>query len=387
MIYMDNNATTRVHDDVISYMIPFMNQIYGNCSSSHGFGKICKKYLECARKQIANAIHVTPSEIVFCSGATEANNNCLRGIFAINKKRGRHILVSSIEHASILKTCEDLKKRYKAKITYIPVDSQGFVDYATVRKLIQPDTIMCIIMSENNEIGIKQKDTTLKKIGKLCLKKNIHFHCDATQTIGHRLFYPKNFNIGTMSFSSHKFHGPRGMGCMFIDSHTSLIPCCSTGGLQEFGRRAGTENLAAIMGMMYALKLNLKPNRLKYVQKRVQNMRDYMRLYLTEQIPGLLINGPKDSRLCKYNTLSICLPEINSRKLLPYLDKYKICMNIGSACSQGKRSHVLKACGIPEECEIGLLRISLSEYNTMKECKYVCKILCKLHAKYKGKLL
>ena len=387
IIYMDNNATTRVHNSVIRYMIPFMNEIYGNCSSSHGFGKRCKRYLEHARKKIAKSLKVMPQEIIFCSGATEANNNCLRGVFAANKHRGKHIIVTGIEHASILKTCEDLKKRHRAKITYIPVDKHGFVTYKSVIKCVKPDTIMCIIMSENNEIGTRQKPSILKKIGNYCQQNNIHFHCDATQTIGHRLFYPKKLNIGSLVFSSHKFHGPRGIGCLFIDSKSSIIPCCSTGGMQEWGKRAGTENLAAIMGMMYALNMNLEKNRLQHTQIKILRMRKFMKEYLCDHIDNIIINGPTNQKLCKFNTLSICLPNINSRKLLPYLDKFNIYVNIGSACSRGKRSHVLKACGILEEYERGLLRISLSEYNTMKECKFVCKILCKLYSKYRGKIL
>lgn len=387
VIYMDNNATTKVHKKVIKFMIPFMNQYYANPSSSHGFGKSCKYALEYARNGVANFIHVDSHEIVFCSGATEGNNNIIRGVFAANKHKGKHILVSKIEHASILKTCEDLKNREEAIITDIPVDKNGFVDYDVVKNLVRNDTILCIIMSENNEIGTFQKENTLKNIGKLCKENKIHFHCDATQTIGHRYFYPKDYSISSMTFSSHKFHGPKGIGCIFIDNHSNIISCCSTGGSQEWGKRAGTHNLPAIMGMYYALKMNLEKDRLLKTQNKLIMMRTFIIKTLKNHIKYIIINGPKDQQFCKFNTVSICLPNINSRKILPELDKFGIYVNIGSACSLGKRSLVLKACGIPEEQELGLLRISLSEYNNMEECEYLVKTLIYLYNKFKGKLL
>jgi cysteine desulfurase len=307
--------------------------------------------------------------------------------FSKLKHNGRHILVTGIEHASILRTCEHLKQNCGAKITYIPVYNDGIINYNKLIKLIRPDTIMCIVMSENNEIGTRQPPLLLKKIGLLCKKHNIHFHCDATQTIGHRKFYPKKYYINSMTCSAHKFHGPRGIGCMFIDKNTSYDACCFTGGQQELGKRAGTENLAGIIGMVSALKYNLSNTKLKKTQQYIKKLRIYMKNELIKNIPNIIINGPKSQKYCKFNTLSICLPNINSRKLLPYLDKYHICINIGSACSQGKRSHVLKACGIPEELELGLLRISLSEYNTLKEIKYVINILTKLYYKYNGILI
>jgi len=384
-IYMDNNATTRVHNIVIKNMIPYMNKYYGNCSSSHAFGKECHKHLDKARNKMAKLLHVKPCELIFCSGATEANNACLRGIFNKRKHKGRHILCTSIEHASILQTCEHLKKNCRAKITYIPVNKYGIVDYSSLKRLIRPTTIMCIVMSENNEIGTRQPPKLMRKIGELCKRKKIHFHCDATQTIGHRCFNPKNYLINSMTCSAHKFHGPRGIGCMFIDSSSDYDACCSTGGKQEGGKRAGTENLAGIIGMVSALSYNM--SRLDKTQKHVKKMREFMKKELEFLIPEIVINGPKNPRHCKFNTLSICLPDINSRKLLSYLDKYRICINIGSACSLGKRSKVLQACKVPEELERGLLRISLSEYNSLKEVKYVAKILAKLYYKYQGILI
>lgn len=388
LIYLDNNATTKVHPEAIKYMIPFMNKWYGNCSSSHGFGRRCKNYLNYARKTIANLLGVRPCELIFCSGATEANNNCIRGVYAYivsSKKLGHkrpHMLISPIEHASILKTVEDLKRRHNICIEYLKVDNEGFIDFNHLKRKIRPTTILITVMSDNNEIGTSQKPSVLKSIGLLCRKKGIHFHCDATQTIGHRPFYPKKYLIDSMSFSSHKFHGPRGIGVAFInqDSH-NIIPCCSTGGSQEWGMRGGTENLAGIMGMTKALQISLTDIERK--RRKIRHMREYLKDQLIDLIPGIIINGPQNIMYVKDNTLSICLPDINSRKLLPKLDNYGICMNIGSACSLGKRSHVLMACGLPVELEEGLLRISLSEYTTLKDCRYVSRVLSRLYNKYK----
>lgn len=385
LIYLDNNATTIVHPEAIKCMIPYMNKWYGNCSSSHGFGKKCKKKLEEARKIIAKLLYVNPYELIFCSGATEANNNCLRGVYAYiktNKILGNkrpHMLISPIEHASILKTAEDLK-RYGVCIEYLKVDNEGFINFDDLKNKIKPTTVLIAVMSDNNEIGTIQKPNILYAIGKLCKKNNIHFHCDATQTIGHRLFYPKKYFIDSMSFSSHKFHGPRGIGVAYINKNNhNIIPCCSTGGSQEWGMRGGTENLAGIMGMTKALQISL--TNLDQKRKKIKKMREYLKLKLINNIPGIIINGPKNHLYVKDNTLSICLPYIDSRKLLPMFDKYKICMNIGSACSLGKRSHVLMACGLPIELEKGLLRISLSEYTTFKDCQYVIHVLTKLYKK------
>lgn len=386
LIYLDNNATTRVHPEAIKCMIPYMEKWYGNCSSSHGFGKKCKEYLNNSRYRLAKLLHVKPSELIFCSGATEANNNCLRGVYAYvkaNKLLGQkkpHILISPIEHASIIKTAEDLHKRHGVCLEYLKVNSEGFIDLNDLFNKIRPTTILIAVMSENNEIGTRQKTKVLKKIGKLCKRKGIHFHCDATQTIGHRWFFPKDYNINSMSFSSHKFHGPRGIGVAFINSH-NLLPCCSTGGSQEWGMRGGTENLAGIIGMTKALEISLTD--LNKKRKKIRKMREYLRIELEKLIPGIIVNGPKNVIYVKDNTLSICLPGINSRKLLPMLDKYRICINIGSACSLGKRSHVLMACGLPIELEKGLLRISLSEYTTLKDCYYVAHILHKLYKQEK----
>lgn len=381
IIYLDNNATTKVHNEAIKYMIPYMNSLYANCSSSHGFGKKCKKSLDNARHRIAQLLKVQDNEIIFCSGATEANNNCIRGVHAYIKtkkilgNKKPHMLISPIEHASILKTAEDLKKRHGVCIEYLKVNNEGFIDLQDLQNKIRPTTVLITIMSDNNEIGTSQKH--LKKIGLLCKKNNIHFHCDATQTIGHRLFYPKQYYINSMSFSSHKFHGPRGIGVIFINKQkNNIIPCCSTGGSQEWGMRAGTENLAGIMGMTKALEISLQ--NIEQKRNKIRKMKEYLKIQLIKNIPNIIINGPKNPLYAKDNTLSICLPNINSRQLLPKLDKYGICINIGSACSLGKRSHVLMACGLPIEYEKGLLRISLSEYNTFKECKYVVYVLTKL---------
>ena len=276
-----------------------------------------------------------------------------------------------------MKTAEDLRKRHGVCVEYLNVDSEGFIDLKYLQSRVKPTTVLIAVMSDNNEIGTTQKSSVLRAIGRLCRKQGIHFHCDATQTIGHRWFFPKDYYIDSMSFSSHKFHGPRGIGVAFIDHNShDLLPCCSTGGSQEWGMRGGTENLAGIVGMTKALQISLTDLDLK--RQKIRRMREYLKSELMRLIPGLVVNGPRNVKYVKDNTLSICLPGVNSRKLLPKLDRYRICMNIGSACSLGKRSHVLMACGLPVELEEGLLRISLSEYTTLKDCRYVARVLSSL---------
>ena len=368
---MDNNATTQVHPCVIKYMTRILRDIYANPSSSHQLGRIGKKYIQNARKTIAKLIQVPSKSIIFTSSATESNNLALRGYFMNNRKRGKHIIISPIEHASVLKTCEDLVRKFGAKLSFIPVDEYGIVDTNALKKLIRKDTIICSVMACNNEIGTIQP---IAKIGEICHKKGIFFHCDATQYIGHYRIHPQKYHIDAMSFSAHKMHGPRGIGVLYIKNKSMICPC-TTGGGHEMGMRAGTEATYLMCSQAYCLKFNLK--RLENTKKKVKKMKNGMCKKLKKLIPNIIFNGhPIKS---KYNTISICLPNIDSRKLLPALDKRGICINVGSACSMGKRSKVLEAIGLPEELEKGAFRISLSEYNTPAECNRVCQVLAKLY--------
>jgi cysteine desulfurase len=377
-IYMDNNATTAVHPIVISAMNQIMKKYYANPSSSHILGIQARKSIENSRLIIANIFGVKPGEIIFTSSATESNNLLLRGFFLSNLNKGKRILLSPIEHASVLQTCGDLEKRYGAILEYLKVDKYGILDLEDLEKKLKmyKDIIICTVMGANNEIGTIEP---VKQIGYLCKKYHVHFHCDATQYVGHYIIEPKKMGICSMTFAGHKMHGPRGIGGLYLKGCSGICSCI-TGGKHEHGLRAGTESPYLAGGLAIALKYNI--SRREAIENKVLKMRNYMRDMLIDKIPNIIING--HPTLHKFNTLSVCLQDINSRDFVKNLSLFGICMNVGSACSLGNRSKVLEAIGLPIEVENGAFRISLSEYNTMKECLYVVKVINILYNKLKN---
>lgn len=374
IIYMDNNSTTKPHPIVFKKLNS--DFLYGNPSSSHKLGKIARKALEKSRKEIAKHLKVKPKEIYFNSGASEGNNmiinGCLKGPKCNNKS---HIITSSIEHASILKSCNNVSKKYGCVITFIPVDEHGFFIYDEIIGAITKNTVLVSLMLANNVIGTIQKDI-ISKVGEY-LKDfpDIHFHCDATQMLGKYHINCKKLKVDSLTGSGHKFHALKGCGILYLKENSGIEPCI-TGGMQEFNMRAGTENVMSALSMSIAMNYNLNPKRYRVVHKKIKKMRDFIENELKKNILGIIVNGHPSKRLV--NTLSICIPNYNSRKLVKTLSKYGICVNIGSACSLGKRDHVLTAIGVPMDLERGTLRISLSEYNTLKECELFVKTLLKL---------
>lgn len=371
-IYMDNNATTQVDPWVAERSLRYLTEVYANPSSSHRSGREAHHALDCARKLLSKYLNVQPNEIYFTSGATESNNIALRGCYFANKKKGNHIITTSIEHASIRNVCETLRKHQKCRITYLPVDRYGRIRIRDLLSAITPKTILISIMGANNEIGTI---LPLKTIGKIAKRHKILYHIDATQIAGKYPFDVQDIGADLVSLSAHKFHGPKGVG-LLIKRNNCALEACSQGGGHERYLRPGTENVAFIWAMAHALQRNVD----WYIQhggySKMKKMRNYMERNLKKCIPNLIVNGHPEFRMV--NTLSICIPGIDSRKLIRKLDKFGLCVNTGSACSQGKRSRVLEAIGVSEKDELGALRISLSRFNTMQEAKKAVKIICKV---------
>ncbi len=364
MIYADNAATTKLSEKALNSMLPLLNEIYGNPSSLHSVGQTAKEYLENSRQEIANIIGALPREIYFTSGGSEADNQAIRTAAYLGAKKGkRHIVSSKFEHHAVLHTLNALKEE-GFKITLVDVNSNGIIKPDDIANAIDEETCLVTIMTANNEIGTIQP---ISKIGKICRDRGVLFHTDAVQAVGHIPVNVNDMNVDMLSVSAHKFHGPKGIGFLYVKSG---IPVKSLieGGAQERGKRAGTENLPAIVGMAAALKdavENLEKN-----TKKVTAMRNR----LVDGLKGIersRINGDMDNHLP--GTLNMCFEGIEGESLLLLLDMKGICASSGSACTSGSLdpSHVLLAIGVPVEIAHGSLRLSISEYNTMEEMDYI----------------
>lgn len=357
LIYLDNNGTTRIFDESLKLMEHIYKQYYGNASGLYKFGAKSKKLLEASRTKIAKMLNCELCEVFFTSGATESNNIAIRGVFTKHRDRGKHIITSSIEHPSVWETIRSLPG---VEITFLPVDKYGKVDMLEVANSIRRDTILVSVIMGNNEIGVIQD---IKGIAKICREKGVHFHCDMTQIIGRYIVDITALGVDSATASSHKFHGPKAAGILYLKKGTYFDSCMS-GGHQEKNIRAGTENVPGIVAMCYSLHLcyeHLKRGK----QQEIQEMRDWIRKEIQSKIPEAIVNGhPTDNM---YNTLSLCLPS-DSRKLVMMLDKKNICVNVGSACSKGKTSTVLDAIGLSPETQQGSLRISLGFLSSWEDC-------------------
>lgn len=364
MIYADNAATTKLSEKALDSMLPLLNEIYGNPSSLHSVGQTAKEYLENARQEIANIIGALPREIYFTSGGSEADNQAIRTAAYLGAKKGkRHIISSKFEHHAVLHTLNALKEE-GFKITLVDVNSNGVIKIDDIANAIDEETCLVTIMTANNEIGTIQPIT---EIGKICRDRGVLFHTDAVQAVGHIPVNVKDMNVDMLSVSAHKFHGPKGIGFLYVKSG---IPVKSLieGGAQERGKRAGTENLPAIVGMAAALKDAV--DNLEQSTNKVTAMRNRLVDGLKD-IERSRINGDRDNHLP--GTLNMCFEGIEGESLLLLLDMKGICASSGSACTSGSLdpSHVLLAIGVPVEIAHGSLRLSISEYNTMDEMDYI----------------
>ncbi len=366
-IYVDNAATTKVSETAITAMLPYFNQVYGNPSSLHSAGQLAAESLLIARETVANILGCSPKEIIFTSGGSEANNQALLSAAEIGKKKNKkHIISSTIEHHSILHTLEKLKKQ-GFEITLLNAHKNGIIHPDELIASIRPDTIFVTIMYANNEIGSIQP---IAELGKICQEHGILFHTDAVQAAGHIKIHVKKENIDMLSLSAHKFHGPKGIGILYA-KHGIPLTNLIEGGAQERGKRAGTENLPAIIGMAAALQEAAE--HMDKTTAKLIPLRDRLIEGLTE-IPHTVLNGDPMQRLP--NNIHVCFEGIEGESLLLLLNNKGIYASSGSACTSGSLdpSHVLLAIGRPHEIAHGSLRLSLSEENTIEEVESIIKI-------------
>lgn len=363
-VYADNAATTQMSENVLKAMMPLLTDIYGNPSSLHSIGQVAKEYLENARETVADCIGADPKEIYFTSGGSEADNQAIRSAAYIGARKGKkHIISSKFEHHAVLHTLDALKKE-GFTVTLLDVYSNGVVKPEDVENAITDETCLVTIMTANNEIGTIQP---IAEIGKICKEKGVLFHTDAVQAVGHIPVNVKDMNVDMLSVSAHKFHGPKGVGFLYARKGI-LLTNIIYGGAQERSKRAGTENMASIVGMATAIKEatdHLEENSAKVTA---------MRNRLIDGLKGIersRINGDLEHHLP--GTLNMCFEGIEGESLLLLLDAKGICASSGSACTSGSLdpSHVLLSIGVPVEIAHGSLRLSISEYNTMEQMDHI----------------
>lgn len=371
MIYLDNAGTTQLSDEAFQSMLPALTTEYGNPSSLHILGQKAKELLEEARIKVAKCINAQPEEIYFTSGGSESDNwaimNCAN-LGAIKNKK--HIISSQIEHHAILHTLKQLEKK-GFEVTYLPVYENGIVNIEDLKNAIKENTCLVTIMFANNEIGTIQP---IKEIGAVCRLKGIPFHTDAVQAVGHLPIDVKQMNIDLLSMSGHKFHGPKGVGVLYCNKSIRLKNFIE-GGSQEFNKRAGTENLAGIVGLATALKIAV--SEIEENSRKEQDLRDKLFAKLS-QIPHSKINGDPKRRLP--NNFNMSFEGIEGESLILLLSDNGICASSGSACTSGSLdpSHVLLAIGLPHEIAHGSLRLTLSKYTTEKEIENTIEIVPKI---------
>ena len=363
-VYADNAATAQISEHALGEMIKYYSPEYQNPSSLHTFGQTAADALADARERVGKCLNCDPRGIIFTSGGSEADNQAIISAAHLGAKKGKkHIISTAIEHHAVLHTLETLEKQ-GYRVTLLPVSSEGFVSAEQVRDAICEDTCLVTVMFANNEIGTIQP---IKEIGAVCREKKVIFHTDAVQAVGHVHVDVEEMNIDMLSLSAHKFHGPKGVGALYAKRGIFLEPLIA-GGAQEKGKRAGTENLPAIMGMAAALEDSVA--NLSEYQKRVTAIRDRIIDELSK-IPYSFLNGPRENRLP--NNVNMCFEGIEGESLLLMLDMFGIAASSGSACTSGSLdpSHVLLAIGLPHEVAHGSLRLSFSELSTEEEADYI----------------
>ncbi len=367
-IYADNSATTKMSRTAIDAMLPYMETYYGNPSSLHSVGQKAAEALSDARERIARRLGCMPREITFTSGGSEADNQAIISAARLGEKKGKkHIISTAFEHHAVLHTLEKLRKE-GFEIELLPVGERGNITAEQVAAAIRPDTCLVTVMYANNEIG---SIMPIAEIGAVCRAKGVLFHTDAVQAVGHLPIDVKAQNIDMLSLSAHKFHGPKGIGVLYAKQGILLTPIIE-GGAQERGKRAGTENIPAIVGM--AAALDEACDHLEENAAHMTALRDRLIAGL-EKIPHSSLNGSKENRLpCNVN---FCFEGIEGESLLLLLDARGICASSGSACTSGSLdpSHVLLAIGRPHEVAHGSLRLSLCESNTVEEVDYMLKAI------------
>ena len=367
-IYFDNAATTPVRKEVYEEILPYFMQYYGNASSVYTIARESKKALEKAREQVAKVLNAEPSEIYFTAGGSESDNMALKGVAEALEKKGKHIITTKIEHHAILHTCEYLEER-GFEVTYLPVDEYGKISLEELKKAIRNDTILISVMFANNEIGTIQP---IAEIGAIARERGIYFHTDAVQAVGHVKIDVQEMNIDLLSLSGHKLCGPKGIGAIYIRKGVNIKPLIH-GGAQEKRRRAGTENIAGIVGLGKAIELAEKE--MEENTKKLISLRDKLIHGILEKIPYSKLNGHPTDRLP--GNCNVSFEFIEGESMLLLLDSKGIAASSGSACTSGSLdpSHVLLAIGLPHEKAHGSLRLTLEHYNTEEEVDKVLEEL------------
>ena len=367
-VYADNAATTKLSPAVLEAMMPYLTEEYGNPSSLYRFGNHAKRAIEQARKEVADVLGAEPFEILFTGGGTEADN-WVKEIMRSLKARGKnHFITSAVEHHALLHSAQRLQKE-GFEVTFIPVDREGRIDPEQIRAAIRPETGLVSIMFANNEIGTIYP---IQEIGAICRQAGVLFHTDAVQAAGHLPINVKEMNIDLLSLSAHKFHGPKGVGAFYCRRGIPL-PSLIDGGAQERGKRAGTENVAGIVGLGAALRL--ANEEMSEASARVSAMRDRLIDGILQTVPMCRLNGPRHNRLP--GNCNISFLGIEGESLLLRLDLAGIAASSGSACASSSLdpSHVLLAIGLPHEVAHGSVRLSLSDYNTEEDVDYILEKL------------
>jgi cysteine desulfurase len=371
IVYMDHSATTYTKKEVLEVMIPYYSEHFGNPSSIYSIAGDSRKAIDVARVQVAKALGADPDEIYFTSGGSESDNWAIKGVAFANRKKGNHIITSAIEHHAVLHTCKYLEKE-GFTVTYLPVDRYGMVDPADLEKAITEETVLVSVMFANNEIGTIEPITEL---GAIAHNHNVYFHTDAVQAIGNVPVDVKAQNIDMLSLSAHKFYGPKGIGALYIRKGVKIENLIHGGG-QERKRRAGTENIAGIVGLGKAIELATAD--VDGHNRRIQGMRDRLLQGILIKIPGSHLNGHKEKRLS--GNINVSFEFIEGESLLLLLDDEGICASTGSACTSGslEPSHVLLATGLPVEISHGSLRLTLGDINTEQDVDFVLEVLPKV---------
>ena len=374
-IYADNAATTQMSENAVQAMLPYMRQIYGNPSSLYEIGQKAKEALEDARQRAAAVLNCEAREIYFTSGGSEADNQAIISAAKIGEKKGKkHIISTTFEHQAVLHTLKKLEKE-GFEIELLDVHSNGVVSAEDVKKAIREDTALVTVMYANNEIGTVQP---IREIGALCREKNVLFHTDAVQAIGHVSVDVTRECIDMLSLSAHKFHGPKGVGILYAKKGI-LLSNLIEGGAQERGKRAGTENLPAIAGFGIAAHMGI--SRFAENARRIIELRQYFDAKLASDVPEARINFPDGVP----HIASVCLPGCRSEVVLRILSDRDVYVSAGSACAKGKRSHVLTACGLPSDVIDCTIRVSFSDLNDEADIDALIEGLAAAYARFHRK--
>ena len=367
-LYLDHAATTPTHPEVVKAMLPYFTDAFGNPSSIYSYGQETKAAIAEARCKVAELIGAHSEEIVFTSGGTEADNLALKGVAYANEHKGNHIITTSIEHHAVLEACKFLERR-GFKVTYLPVDEYGLVNPQDVKKAITDKTILVSVIHANNEVGTIEP---IREISTIAREAGIYLHTDAVQTVGHIPVNVDELGVDLLSISAHKLYGPKGVGALYIRKGTRLLAIMH-GGVQEDRRRAGTENVPAIVGLGKAVEL--AQQEMDRELERLTYLRDKLIKGLLERIDHIRLNGHPTKRLP--NNVNMCIDFVEGESMLLNLDLEGICTSTGSACSSAslEPSHVLAALGLPPEQAHGSLRLTLGSENTEGDIERVLEIL------------